>query len=180
MKMSPIFITIKFYKMKKIIFAVTVLAYCLLIAITGHAQHGIEVPQPVKESFRNNFKNSEFERWVKVKNAYVATFEVGDKWRDAYFTEDGEYKGIGKYITSDLLPIFVQQTISTNYPKYEVSELYQYECMENGLSFYAVLKNDTHQVIVQLTPYGDVAFTQKTRIKQNKPSATDIAVSKTN
>ncbi|MFI5188575.1 MAG: hypothetical protein ACHQF0_17715, partial [Chitinophagales bacterium] len=95
--------------MKKIVFAVTVLMYCLMVAITSNAQQGIDVPQAVKQSFMNNFKNSEFERWVQVKDAYVATFKENDNWRDAYFTEDGEYKGLGKFITVNFLPMFVQK-----------------------------------------------------------------------
>jgi len=164
--------------MKKIVFAVTVLVYCLLTAMTSNAQQGIDIPQPVKASFVNNFKNSEFERWVKVKDAYVATFKEDNMWRDAYFTEDGEYKGIGKFITANLLPVFVQRTLNENYAGYEIFELYQYECMENGLCYYAVLKNDKHQLIVQLSPYGDISFTRKSKIKEGKPAGTDIAVSK--
>lgn len=162
--------------MKKIIFAVTVLLYCLLVTLTSNAQHGIDVPQSVKTSFSSNFKNSDYERWVKIQNAYVATFEVGDAWRDAYFTETGEYKGIGKYITMDRLPLFVQETISNNYPKYEISELYQYEGTENGLCFYAVLKNEKHQIITQLTPYGDVTYSHKTRINEPKTTVSDLAL----
>jgi hypothetical protein len=161
--------------MKKIVFAATVLVYCLLIAITTKAQ-GIEVPQAVKESFSGNFKNSEYERWVKVKDAYVATFKENNMWRDAYFTEDGEYKGIGKFITTNLLPVFVQRTLNENYAGYDVFELYQYECMENGLCFYAVLKNDKHQLIVQLSPYGDVSMTRKSKIKEAKTAGSDLAI----
>lgn len=179
MKPFTNFITIKFKKMKKIIFAVTVLVYSLLISVTSHAQTGIDIPQAVKGSFTDHFKNSQFERWVKLHDIYVATFTEGNTWRDAYFTEEGEFKGIGKFVTTDALPMFAAQSIKEKYPDYEVFELYQYECMENGLCFYAVLKNATHQVILKLDTNGDVAYSQKTKLKGTKTPNSDIAITAT-
>lgn len=164
--------------MKKIIFAVTVLVYSLLISITSRAQEGINVPQPVKESFSNQFKNSTFERWIKLHDMYVATFTEGSAWRDAYFTEEGEFKGIGRYVTTDALPMFAAQSIKEKYPNYEVFELYQYECMENGLCFYAILKDDKHQVVLKLDTNGDVAYSQKTKLKGTQAQNNDIAILK--
>jgi len=161
--------------MKKIIFAVTVLFYCLLVSISSQAQESIKVPQPVQASFIDHFKTSDYQRWVAVKDAFVVTFKQDGKWRDAYFMADGEYKGLGKYITTDLLPVFVQQTISSNYPNYEISELYQYECMTNGLSYFAVLKNDKHKLTLQITPYGDVTMSKKSKIGENKISTAAMA-----
>ena len=158
--------------MKKIIFAATVLMYCLLTAFSSSAQGSIDVPQPVKDAFNSHFKNSDFQRWVMIKDSYVATFKADDKWRDAYFTKDGEYKGIGKYITMDLLPVSVQETLANSYSGYEVSELYQWECTDSGLSYFAVLKNAKNELTLQLSPYGDVSFSQKSKIKQNNKIAT--------
>ena len=166
--------------MKRSIFAVAVLMYCLLVAISSNAQQEIIVPKPVKESFGARFRNSESERWVKIQTAYVATFKEGDTWRDAYFTEDGEFKGIGKYITVEGLPMFVHEAISTQYPNYEVCELYQYESLEDGLCFYARLTSPKHEMIVQLSPSGEVTYSRKTRIKEAQPSGNDIAINKAN
>lgn len=166
---------LKFKKMKKIIFATTVLVYCLLTAITTNAQETINVPQPVLESFNSHFKSADFKRWVMIKESYVATFKQDEKWRDAYFTKEGEYKGIGKYITADALPISVQQTLTNNYPGFEVSELYQWECTDNGLSYFAVLKNDKHAITLQLSPYGEVSFSQRTKIKEAKIAPATVA-----
>ena len=160
--------------MKKLIFAVTVLVYCLLVAITSNAQQGLNVPKPVKESFNANFKNSQYSRWVQLKDAYVATFsEDGTSWRDAYFTSDGEFKGVGKFITTDRLPMFVQQRIDNNPSGYELIELYQYECNENGICFFAHLRNDKHELILKMSPYGDVTYSVKNRLKTKKVNTED-------
>ena len=165
--------------MKKIIFGLAVLAYCLLVTMTSKAQPGIFVPEAVKEGFSTHFKNSQFSRWTKVQEVYISTFTEGKDWKDAYFTEDGELKGVGRYITTDFVPMFVNQTIS-DYSNYELIELYQYECMENGLCFFAVLKNDKHKLILKMSPYGDVSYAKKTRIKQDKTDNSDIALQQKN
>ena len=105
--------------MKKLSFATTVFVHCLLMAISSHAQE-ITIPAEVQKSFAENFKNTKNSRWVQVKGAFVATFtEDGTSWKDPYFASDGNFKGVGKYITRDLLPMFVQQTID-GYANYEL------------------------------------------------------------
>ena len=162
--------------MKKILFAFTVLVFTLLIAISGKSQKK-DVPFGVNQSFNDHFKNTQYSRWIQVQEAFVATFtQDGTTWRDAYFTSDGEYKGIGKFITTDRLPIFVQQKID-GYPNYELMELYQYECNENGLCFFAKLKNGKHELVLKMSPYGDVTYSAKSKIKVQKDNTRDAIAS---
>ena len=163
--------------MKKQFFAVTVLAFGLLITITSSAQQTINVPKSVKGSFEDHFKNTQYSRWVQIHETFVATFtEDGTTWNDAYFSNDGEFKGIGKYITSDRLPRFVHQTIDS-YPSYEMIELYQYECNEAGLCFFAHLRNNKHELILKMSPYGDVTYAVKSRIKTKNENPKDAIAS---
>jgi hypothetical protein len=165
--------------MKKQFFAVTVLACCLLLAVTSNAQQGINVPKPVQRSFNDHFKNTQYSRWVQIHEVFVATFtEDGTTWRDAYFTDEGEYKGIGKYITGDRLPMFVHQTIDS-YPSYETIELYQYECNEAGLCFFAHLRNNKHELILKMSPYGDVSYAVRSKVKTKNENTRD-AIASTN
>ena len=158
--------------MKKLLFAVTVFVYTLLITISSNAQK-VAVPADVQKSFNDHFKNTQYSRWVQLKDAFVSTFtEDGTNWEDAYFTNEGEFKGIGKHITTDRLPMFVQQKIDS-YPNYELIELYQYECNENGLCFIAHLQNNQHKLILKMSPYGDVTYSVKNRIKTKKDKTED-------
>src|SRR5438552_17499364 len=105
--------------MKKILFAAAVSVYCLLIALTSNAQ-GTEVPAEVQNSVNAHFKNAQLARWVAIQDSHVATFSMdGQTWRDAYFTNDGEFKGVGHYITFDVLPISVQEILTNDYSKNE-------------------------------------------------------------
>lgn len=150
--------------MKKILFCGAVLIYCLLVSISGKAQ-ATEAPAEVQKTFNEHFKNAQIARWIPIQDSYVATFTQGHDYRDAYFTTDGEFKGVGRYITIDMLPVTVQEKIKNAYAKYDMSELYQFDCVESGICFFAVLKDDKKELILKLDTTGDVSYSKKNKIK---------------
>jgi hypothetical protein len=165
--------------MKKILFAFTVLVYTLLIATSGKAQDKF-VPPAVTKSFNEHFKNAQLARWTPIHNSYVACYSEGQGYKDAFFTEEGEFKGIGRFITVDLSPMNVQSTLNNSYRGYEIIELYQFDCVEDGLCYFAVLKNQKHEVILKLDGYGDVSYTKKNKIKTSTSAAEPMIASKDN
>src|ERR1044072_7383018 len=134
--------------MKKILFSSSVLIYCLLVAISSNAQT-TDVPAEVQKAFDEHFKNASVARWVPIQDSYVATFTQGQGYKDAYFTTEGEFKGVGRYISVDLLPVSAQEKINT-YPNYELTQLYQFDCTESGICFFAVLKNAKSELTLKL------------------------------
>ena len=161
--------------MKKMIFATALSAHCLLITIASSSQQKIEPPTAVKYSFTRNFKDVQSSRWIKLLNNYVCTFSEGLGFRDAYFTNNGEFKGVGQFVTFDMLPSIVQNTINTNYRNLEILELYQYDCSENGFSFYAVLRNEKKELILNMTPDGQIVYCKKSKVGSNTNGLSDIA-----
>src|SRR5215831_4543247 len=121
--------------MKKILIIVTALFSTLLLSIGSNAQ-GTAVPSEVLSSFNAHFKNPQMSRWVAIHDSHVATFTMdGQNWRDAYFTNEGDFKGVGHYITFDQLPLSVQEKLNADYSSYNIIELYQFESSETGISF---------------------------------------------
>ncbi len=163
-RLTIIFITTKFKKMKKILFSITVFVYCLLVAISSNAQ-STNVPADVQKTFDEHFKNAQVARWVPIQDSYVATFTQGQGYKDAYFTENGEFKGVGRYITMDVLPVSVQEKLNNSYSAYEIIELYQFDCVESGICFFATLKNAKHELVLKLEGTGDVSYSRKSKIK---------------
>lgn len=151
--------------MKKILFSSTVLIYCLLVAVSSNAQL-MDVPTDVQKAFDEHFKNATIARWVPIQDSYVASFTQGQGFRDAYFTTEGEFKGVGRYISIDLLPVSAQEKIASSYSNYELSQLYQFESVESGISFFAVLKNAKNELTLKIDAVGDVAYTKRTKIKE--------------
>src|SRR6266404_8058540 len=131
LKQSTILELLNLKKMKKILFSLAVLVYCLLIATSGNSQ-GTYVPAEVQKSFSSHFKNAQIARWVPIQDSYVASFSEGQGYKDAYFTNDGDFKGVGRHITFDLLPMSAQEKLNS-YTNYEIMELYQFDCVENGI-----------------------------------------------
>jgi hypothetical protein len=159
--------------MKKILFAATVSVYCLLIALTSNAQ---EVPAEVQNSFNAHFKNAQMSRWVAIQDSHVATFTMdGQNWKDAYFTNDGDFKGVGRHITPDQLPISVQEKLNNDYSKYDLIELYQFDCTETGTCFFATLRNEKSNLTIKLDDLGYVSYSKKDKIKQIKKTSDALA-----
>ena len=150
--------------MKKIFFSGAVLIYCLLIAVSSHAQT-IDVPADVQKTFDEHFKNASVARWVPIQDSYVATFTQGQGYRDAYITTEGEFKGVGRYISIDLLPITAQEKIKNNYGNFELAQLYQFDAVDNGISFYAVMNNAKNELVLKMDGTGDVSFSKRNKIK---------------
>ena len=160
--------------MKKILFSSSVFIYCLLVAVSSNAQ-ATDVPADVQKAFNEHFKNAEVTRWAPIQDSYVATFSQGQGFKDAYFTNEGEFKGVGRYISIDLLPISAQEKINANYSNYEVSQLYQFESVESGISFYAVLKNAKNELTLKLDAVGDVSFSKRNKIKDGAKMSEPMA-----
>lgn len=150
--------------MKKILFSGAVLAYCLLVTISSNAQ-SIDIPTDVQKAFDEHFKNATVARWVPIQDSYVATFTQGQGYKDAYFTTDGEFKGVGRYISIDLLPITAQEKLNESYSSYELSQLYQFDAVDNGISFYVVLKNAKNELVLKMDGVGDVSYSKRNKIK---------------
>src|SRR5437867_5807503 len=161
--------------MKKILFPVT--ALFLLFALSSAAQQ-TEVPAEVQNAFNTHFKNAQMARWVAIQDSHVATFSMdGQTWRDAYFTNDGEFKGVGHYITSGMLPISVQEKLNADYSNYEIMELYQFDGTESGICFFANLKGEKNKLTLKLDDTGYVAYSKKDRIKQITKVSEPLAAS---
>ena len=150
--------------MKKILFTSAVLIYCLLITVASNAQM-TDVPSDVQKAFNEHFKNATIVRWVPIQDSYVASFTQGQGFRDAYFTTEGEFKGVGRYISVDLLPISAQEKINSTYSNYDVTQLYQFESVESGISFFAVLQNEKNELTLKIDAVGDVSFSKRNKIK---------------
>lgn len=163
--------------MKKIMFCAAVFIYCLFVALSGNAQNKPNIPYAVKSSFNEHFKDVKEVRWTQLTTAYVACFSQGKEWRDAYFTDEGEFKGIGHFITIDLATSFVREKLSS-YENYELLELYQYECNDMGPCFFAVLTNGKNKLTLKLDPGGMVTYTQKDKIKNKTGNTQDAVASK--
>jgi hypothetical protein len=160
--------------MKKILFSSSVFIYCLFVAISSNAQ-ATEVPSDVQRAFDEHFKNTQVTRWVPIQDSYMATFTQGQGFRDAYFTTEGEFKGVGRYISVDLLPISAQEKLNSTYSNYDVTQLYQFESVESGISFYAVLKNAKNELTLRIDAVGDVSFSKRNKIKEGAKMSEPMA-----
>ena len=165
--------------MKKTNLIAAALTICLLAGINAHSQKSIRIPLSVKQSFENNFKQEAPLKWIQVQDAFVAIVQQNDQTVEAYFTSEGEYKGKGRYVELNFLPMEVQEKIKS-YSNYEIQSLYEYDCNAVGTSFYVVLQNAKKKVVTRLNANGEVIFSETTRIRCKTPATDSLAIAKKN
>ena len=157
--------------MKKIIYSFTIFGCSLLFANSNKAQN-ITVPDLVQISMERKFRDAELVKWGPGRDAYVATLITYDGRIDAYFSEEGEFRGIGKIITEEYLPLTVKRKLAAEYAAYQVYQIYQYDCNESGPCYYISMKNFQKDMIVRIKPSGTCAVMKKCKIKKNKSLVT--------
>lgn len=160
--------------MKKTLFTIVAGIYCMLVAISSNAQT-LVVPAEVQRGFDEHFKNAQIARWVPIQNSFVASFTQGQGYKDAYFTEEGEFKGVGRHISIDLVPFNVQEKLNS-YSGYELTELYQFDCVENGICFFAILKSAKNELVLKIDGVGEIAYSKKNKIKEMQKNSEPLAI----
>ncbi len=119
------------------------------------------VPAAIKESFANRFYDAELIKWSLGRDSYIATIVRNDERLDAYFSDAGDFKGFGRMTTEEFLPLKIQYKLAKEYPEYLVSEVYEFDCTENGPFYYISLKGLKHNLIVRFKPVGDATVMKK-------------------
>ena len=153
--------------MKKMIYSFTTFACCLFFANNNKAQN-ITVPDIVQNSLEKKFRDAELVKWGLGRDAYVATLITYDGRIEAYFSEEGRFKGIGSIITEEDLPLAVKRKLTEYYVSYKVYQVYKFDCNETGPCYYISMKNFQKEMIVRIKPSGTCAIMKKCKIKKNK------------
>jgi hypothetical protein len=153
--------------MKKIFFTTAIVGCCLLRADINNAQD-IAVPETVQFSMERKFRDAELVRWGLGRDAFVATLITYDGRIDAYFSPEGEFRGIGKMITEEYLPLAVKNKLKKDYGAYRVYQVYQYDCNDSGPCYYISMKNFQKDLIVRIRPSGASAVMKRCKVKRDR------------
>jgi hypothetical protein len=154
--------------MKKIL-----LMNVVLTAFTAMAgAKNIEIPKSVQYEFRKQFGTGITVKWVKIddaeknKNLFVAHFIQKGFWSEAYFEETGEFMGIGKNITSDQLPVKLQDLQQSKFKGYDVMEAYEYYLKDAAKPVYGLtIANKEKMIFLEVNESGLFSVIKKEKYK---------------
>ncbi len=143
--------------MKKIIIILAV-----LISTTSAFAGEENVATKVLNAFKTEFNTAKEVEWTVGSNYYKAAFVYNEKHVFAYYNEEGELLGLTRYLSSDDLPLNLQNNLKKSYSKYWISDLFEV-AKSDGTAYYITLEDADTKIVLKASAESDWSVYQKTR-----------------
>lgn len=143
--------------MKKIIMILAV-----LISTTSAFAGEENVATKVLNAFKTEFNTAKDVEWTVGSNYYKAAFVYNEKHVFAYYNEEGELLGLTRYLSSDDLPMNLQNNMRKSYSKYWISDLFEV-AKSDGTTYYITLEDADTKIVLKASAESDWSVYQKTR-----------------
>lgn len=143
--------------MKKIIMILAV-----LISTTSAFASEENVATKVLNAFKTEFNTAKEVEWTVGSNYYKAAFVYNEKHVFAYYNEEGELLGLTRYLSSDDLPLNLQNNLKKSYSKYWISDLFEV-AKSDGTAYYITLEDADTKIVLKASAESDWSVYQKTR-----------------
>ena len=128
--------------MKKLIIAAAM--FVSLSAFAGKEK----VNEKVLHAFNTEFVNAQEVEWTISSDYFKASFGMNGQRVSAFYNTDGELMGLTRNIPSSQLPVRLQTSLSKEYSKYWISDLFEVS-NNDGTSYYLTLENGNNKVVLK-------------------------------
>lgn len=143
--------------MKKIIMILAV-----LISTTSAFAGEENVTTKVLNAFKAEFNTAKEVEWTVGSNYYKAAFVYNEKHVFAFYNKEGELLGLTRYLSTDDLPLNLQNNLKKSYSKYWITDLFEVAKSE-GTAYYITLEDADTKLILKASAESDWSAYQKTR-----------------
>lgn len=125
----------------------------LLLQVGVFAQS--EVPANVSKAFATKFPSVEAVEW-SVGDAYVAVFWVGDFYKEAIFSKNGEWLETTTVLESDALPSEIMTVLNKELGEVYITYVVKMETKNNGDTYIIDLSTDAENLQVTTDTNGKI------------------------
>jgi hypothetical protein len=101
-----------------------------------------------KTSFKKDFENASDVRWETTHTLIKATFKLGDKIINAYYSKEGNLVAMTRNILSTDLPITKQISLAKDYKGYWITDLFEMS-INNETSYYVTIENADYKLTLK-------------------------------
>jgi hypothetical protein len=123
--------------MKKMVMILAV----VLTTITTTAFAGeITVKEQVLSAFKSEYANAQEVSWSVSNEYYKASFTLNSQKVFAFYSLDGEFMALTRYISSVQLPVTLQANLKKNHSDKWISDLFEVS-NSDGTSYYITLED---------------------------------------
>ena len=129
--------------MKKIMIALVILI--TVMRTTAFANEIVK--QEVLNAFKIEYSSAKDVIWTVGENYYKASFTMNDQKLFAFYTIDGEFLALTRYVSSLELPENIQNSLRKQFKEKWVTDLFEVANSE-GTMYYATLENADTKIIL--------------------------------
>ena len=113
----------------------------------------VNVPAGVLSSFAADFKNVADVNWTTEGQVFKVSFLRKGNQSQAYYTNEGEYLGVGQYVTTEFLTSMNAVLADTKYKNETIKSIFEYLSKEEGIIYYVHVENAKNEKILKLDSY---------------------------
>ena len=108
----------------------------------------IIVKQEVLNAFKIEYSSAKDVNWTVGDNYYKASFTMNDQKLFAFYSIDGEFLALTRYVSSLELPENIQNSLKKQFKEKWITDLFEVVNSE-GTMYYATLENADSKIILK-------------------------------
>jgi hypothetical protein len=131
--------------MKKIMMTLALaLTLSTMYAFTGEEA----VNKQALNAFKTEFASATDAAWTVGNDYYKVTFTMNEQKLFAYYSMNGEFMGVTRFISSFNLPINLQSSLKKSYSNYWISDLFEM-ANHDGTAYYVTLETADSKIVLR-------------------------------
>lgn len=107
-----------------------------------------KIKPEVLDAFKSQFSGAKEVTWMAGTNYYKAAFTCHGAWLFAYYNTTGEYLGLTRNISSQQLPLFLQNSLKRKYADYWITSVVE-ESNDRGFNNYITVENADQKIVLK-------------------------------
>jgi hypothetical protein len=111
-------------------------------------------------AFKTEFAGATDASWYTGNDCYKVSFTLSDQRLFAFYSTDGEFIAVTRYISSVQLPLFLQNSLRKFYRNAWMSDLYEVST-RSGTNYYVTLENADTKTVLKSVNGRDWSLYQK-------------------
>jgi len=113
-------------------------------------------PKEVLEAFQFRYTNATDVKWESEGTIWEADFVYNGKEMSASYLENGKWQETETTLSMKMIPLRINEFITTNYPKYKVIEIEEVDHSIKGRFFEIELKKCCKRKEIQVDANGEI------------------------
>ena len=145
--------------MKKIMMTLALgLTLTTMYAYTGEEA----INKNVLNAFKTEFAGASNAAWSVADNYFKVTFAMNDQTLFAYYSKNGDFMGVTRFISSVQLPLNLQSSLKKSYMNYWITDLFEM-ANHDGTTYYVTLETADCKVVLKSADGSDWAVYKKSK-----------------